>query len=282
MARHCPTCQRPVLQSDTTCWQCGARLPSASPPAEAPTPNKRTQSRKARELLPLEPLPPGEAILTPDTAGPPPLIVYSLLTLGLLVAALFLLGQLAAPPLLQATWQDYPPARWSAVTEPDHSYTLNVPDAWPWQMNPTLSPAEDLLVDLVTRPWQTVARDWEPIFLASPTAQLSPDAPFVLVLRSETLRDLPTTEAFAYLQTGPDSVTITNLFIEENSNRTYLGATTVSDELRCRQHYVHGRGATLLVVGCGQGVLFGQNLRTLTPILESFEYLRRYLPKNSG
>ena len=279
MARHCPTCQRPVLPSDTTCWQCGARLPASSPESPKEDPPSNHKNVKARELLPLEPLPPGEAILTPDTAGPPPLIIYSLLTVGLLVAALFLLGQLAAPPLLQATWQDYPPARWSAVTAPDYSYTLNVPDAWQWQMNPTLGDEDGLEVSRITRPWTALSPAWEPIFLASPTAQLSSDAPFVLVLRSETLRNLPTTEAFAYLQTRPEgdleSLTITNLFIAENSNRTYVGMTSVADGLRCRQHYVHGRAAALLVVGCGQGVLFGQNLRTLTPLLESFEYLRR-------
>ncbi|MCA9979574.1 MAG: zinc ribbon domain-containing protein [Anaerolineales bacterium] len=276
MARYCPNCQRPVLPSDTTCWQCGARLPNESIPTPttdtAPPAPKRPDTVTMSRLPALETLPSGHTIAAPDTAGPPPILIYGLFTLLLISAAFFLLNRLAAPPLTQATWADLPPSGWVNITADDYTYTLNLPEEWQVQTAP--DPATQALI---TRPWTTKTDDWQPILFASPAPNSVPDAPFIVILRSETLRDLTADEALVYLQGDfGQSVTVSNPFLVENSNRSFLSLTSVADGLRCRQHYVHGREASLLVAGCAYGVAFGQNLRTLTPILESFEYLRRY------
>jgi hypothetical protein len=266
MSRYCPNCQRPVLPSDQQCWQCGAVLPS--PVVVETVASTASAPRSAPTFL--EPLPAGEPILAPDTAVPPPILVYSLLTVGLLLGLIWLLPQLAAPPLLQATWADYPPEGWVAHTAVDYLFTLNLPADWQISAEAVLPE----LVEGVTRPWANLqsASAWQPIFYAAPADN---NSHFVLILQNSDPNRLSPEETLNALTALPAESGVNQLGLISNGNRSYVGLNSAVDGLRCRQGYVHGRETSLLIATCGQGTSYGQNLRTLTPIFDSFEFLRQ-------
>ncbi len=109
----CPNCGQTILATDTVCWHCGWQLPR--------------KSSRANPVL----TQPAEVESEPYSLRN--IMVYGGMTGLVIVLALWVMGSLGKRPLAVIADRTSLPAGWTAVTDANLTFTLNLPPGWSWQ-----------------------------------------------------------------------------------------------------------------------------------------------------
>ncbi|HOU39944.1 MAG TPA: zinc ribbon domain-containing protein [Promineifilum sp.] len=271
MSAMCPNCGKPVLPTDTACWHCGYALP-----------------KRPKTPLPARPRPKDDAPAEAATADYDlrALVVYGLLTLAVVLSLWLVMRALGQQPVLVRS-AALAGGDWVSVTDADLRYTLSLPGGWQW-LDLSYRDQQALLAEVIDRqgyvahaldPLARPAADVETLAVAANTRDLNATEPipFVVVGRSERLRDLSPEDALALLA-GHDRP-VTETAVDRHLAGQPQARFTVSDfanSYQCRHLFVAGLDAAgYLVAACAPPAEFGTLGRDLNAILDSFQLLQR-------
>lgn len=243
-SKRCPYCDQLLMEDEAVCWSCGRQTGVALPEAEAQEAAQATRQK-----------PEGRSKGRPPSA----VVIYTGLTLAVILGALILTAFLGRQPRLQAA-SIRPPDEWQRVTNTDETFTLFLPAGWRLfdsgnnEQRATLErllAANDVFRDAL-HPWREV-RDVEAIFLAAsdpPVAGGPPEELFV-VARSTALNRLTYAELISVVEQG--NVIVSAAEVEEDYDRRYAYIQLrTPGALACQQQFIHGDEELLLAAFCGR------------------------------
>ncbi len=255
--RVCENCGQPVLQSDTACWHCDARLAPAEPTAVAAA----EQSDEAE-----------------GSEGAPPvqILFYVVATAVIALALLLVIRSLGQQPRLSTSFET-DEVRAVELSDPEGSFTLQIPDEFIWYFpqvdrgkNGTAAQmAEDPQFGSAAQPLLELAPDSEFLLLAQG------DSAVLTITRSERLGRLTVDNVVRSMngETFPGS-TILTAEKRGGSAGSNLAAITLEQSdpsMICRQHFLPEPGGATLASICSnpeqferQAVLFETILNSLT------------------
>jgi hypothetical protein len=281
----CENCGRAALDSDETCWHCGAPLPGRE--------GAGRKLVKARESW-------------AHGAGPASIAVFGGLTLMVVLAAILVMVSLGRRPQLQVLLGTRSLPGWRFVTAADQAFTLALPGGWTWLDGASAESAATLaaLVEdeprflLATHPLGAESDDVHIVFAAAdPLPGLGEKANLV-VAASPLLNRLTYQEATSFL-TGSDYDVLSARFVDDfDKSRVDIvvdtplvnaplvdgrpdsvppdGAAEEGGEglvMRCRQQFVLGREQSLLVSLCAPRGRFAVYSQTFDNVMASFQHL---------
>lgn len=258
----CPRCNQLLLPDEAVCWQCGYRL---------------------REDV--------EEKATPDETGdkralPGPLIVYGLLTVFVILAALLVTASLGRQPRVQSASVPLEDG-WQVVADDAQTFTVYLPQTW------TLFDASDAEEEqaiaallssapeyrMAVEPLAGYVEDEEVLFLAQGS-----DAPgsgsglgaFFIAMRSSTLNGLTPIEAIGLARESEELVTEARQVT--NFDRNYVALRIEyheeqGGELHCRQQFTTGEQFALLLAFCSTPGRFRED--AASTIMQSAQRLAR-------
>ena len=277
MTYQCDNCGQAALKTDTICWHCGRPLPRRET-KEAPHSVVGNDGENDDEERPLP--------LTRIAA-------YAGLTLAIVVALLAVMKSLGGQPqVVQGINQSLKPG-WTAVTDQNRVFTLNLPSAWQWLDRYDAEQAADFIAQArqngqyqaALSPFDEMADDRQLLFLAAAN-QADVDTavpPFIVIARSQQLGQLSPEKMTALLRAGPAGVKLlrSNLAEGINGRRQALSILTLpyaSEELRCQHLFTHETLAEeasdgYLVVGCASEDVYLAYTNIFHDILVSFQPL---------
>lgn len=276
MSATCPNCGRPVLPTDTTCWHCGYALPKrpkTPSPARAPRHGAAAASASTAESAPTD----------YDLRA---LVIYGLLTLAVVLLLWLVMSALGRQPTLVRSVA-LGGGDWVSVTDADLRYTLSLPAGWQW-LDVGYRDQEALLAEVIERqdyiaqalaPLGRAAGDVTTLAVAANARDLNgPDPiPFVVVGRSERLRDLSPEDALALLagHDPPATETVIDRHLAGQPQARF-DLLDFANSYQCRHLFVADAGvAGYLVAACAPPADFGGLRSSLGAILDSFQLLQR-------
>lgn len=277
MSETCPNCGKPVLPSDTACWHCGYTL-----------------AKRAKAKAASSPAPPRVGTLarvrpTGDTAGAAEydlraLLVYSLLTLALILSLWLVMRALGRQPVLVRS-AALAGGNWVTVTDSDLRYTLSLPADWQW-LDVSYRDQSELLATMIERqppigqvlaPLGAPAGDVTILAVALGAQDLTAaePIPFAVVGRSERLRALEPQAALDLLAGRPLSLTEaavdTHLAGQPQARFKVFDPVTA---YQCRHLFVaDGSAYGYLVAACAPQAGYGTLQQPLDDLLDTFQLL---------
>lgn len=277
MSETCPNCGKPILPTDTACWHCGYALPRRP---KAPSPVARVPRQTAATA---------EAGAPPEDYDLRALVIYGLLTLGLLLALWLVMGALGRRPLLvrSAALGD---GGWVAVTDADLRYTLSLPPGWQWldlayrDQQTLLQPVLDQqpAIGRALDPLGRAAGDVEVLAVAVNGDDLTAEEPlaYVVIGRSAALRDVDPTAALAALAAmAEDGLSVSAPALDNHlagQAQARFDSYDGGAAAKCRHLFVADGGvAGYLVAACAPQADYGSLRPVLGDILDSFQLLQR-------
>jgi hypothetical protein len=239
----CPRCNQQLLPDEATCWQCGYQI-------------REDIEGKG-----------GEESAVENPGLPTPVIVYGLLTVCVIVAALLVTASLGRQPRVQAARVPLQEG-WQVVADDAQTFTVYLPETW------TLYEASDAQEErtigqllsgapeyrMATEPLTGYVEDEEVLFLAQGS-----DAPgsgsgsgsglgaFLIVVRSAALNGLTPVEAIGLARETEDLVTEAEQVTDFERNYVALRVEYDDEqgsELHCRQQFTTGEQFALLLSFC--------------------------------
>lgn len=283
VTKRCPNCNQIVLPDDTRCWHCETAL-AAVPPAAAPAAAMglaQAERDWRRSMLGLRG---GDAL---PTSTVPPVAVYAPFTLLLLVAAVWLAGQLRAYPLVQLPPSERIPPAWQVLTVGENELTLNVPESWvvadaavPAQQSDIAAFMSQPMAPTFFQPLASRGPDLAVRLLAQgvPLAEGNmAERPLLILASSELLAPLTTAEVeqTAEMATDITDITLLQTFHVDNYQRSHDVLVVRMGDWRCYQHFANGRQRAWLLALCAPDRDFIQWRETFEQISNSFEDLQR-------
>lgn len=277
MSETCPNCGKPVLPSDTACWHCGYTLA------------KRAKAKAASSPTPPRVGPLARVRPTGDTAGAAEydlraLLVYSLLTLALILSLWLVMRALGRQPVLVRS-AALAGGNWVTVTDSDLRYTLSLPADWQW-LDVSYRDQSELLATMIERqppigqvlaPLGAPAGDVTILAVALGAQDLTAaePIPFAVVGRSERLRALEPQAALDLLAGRPLSLTEaavdTHLAGQPQARFKVFDPVTA---YQCRHLFVaDGSAYGYLVAACAPQAGYGTLQQPLDDLLDTFQLL---------
>jgi hypothetical protein len=287
----CQNCGQPALETDTICWHCGQPLSRQK--------NETNPAATAVSPTPLPPLPMQS------------IAAYGGLTLLIIIALLWVMQALGRQPqVVQSLGSALKPG-WTAVTDHNQTFTLNLPA--PWQPLDRYDPEQEEAFIAALRqnsqyqaalaPYDTVADDRQLLLLAQAdpaemeTPALRADAvsvvevavpAFVLVTRSQQISRLTPEQMTNFLETGPAGFDLQRANLEASVNGreqiTYIAALPYENQtLHCQQLFYLRRNDSendddpnsYLIIGCVSQDGYSTYTNVFHDILVSFQPLLR-------
>lgn len=263
MTQRCTNCNQLLLDDDTACWQCGQ-----------PVMGGGANTGAARATAAPKPSQP--------TTDVPALLVYSILTVVVILLALAVTIYLGRQPLVQATSQRAPDG-WLLVANVNRDFTLIQPENWMMVDADASDQPDDPLNQVLDRnpiyatvlaPLGELTDELYTLYIAAsePLTTTRPGA-FLVVVRSRTLNQLTPDDALrrAAALAEANGLTLYNAEYVDNYDKSHvylnLLIPTEAGLLHCQQQFIPGRGDSLLLSACGSD----QN--EIGQILDSFQRL---------
>jgi hypothetical protein len=263
MAKACPNCGQPTLETDITCWHCGWQL---APQKTARPVTKQRPTATAALPYPLSTI-----------------MLYGAMTAVVLIALLLVMRSLGQKPLITIHPETRLGANWTPVTDGAQRFTLDLPADWRWldgdsdQRALTDALAEDGRFHAALAPLGDLIEAGDILLIASYTPFAADDlAGLVVVAHSEILDRLTPEQAIQW--SGQNTA---DLVIQEA--RLAEGFTGVTHALllvenpnsgwRCRQHFTPGPADSFLVAACAPRSWFPRYAGDLQNIVASFQLL---------
>ena len=264
----CEHCGEPALSSDSTCWHCGQPL-------------------AGREGKYAEVITAGDSWRR--TGKTNAVIVYGIMTILVIVAAIVVMAMIGRQPLLQIAIGTQTPKEWKSVSPADKAFFVNLPERWAvWDgadddqsesFNRRLSENEFLI--LGTHPFGAEVDDIQINFIAQEENRVN-GVPglFFVIANSQKLAGLSYDEAVQFLSNSDYQVRKT-LIVDnfDKSNLSITVQTPLNDEqgdaLRCRQQFILGEADVMLAAVCAPDGRYPAQEAKILAILESFQRLSR-------
>ncbi|MCP4424252.1 MAG: hypothetical protein GY803_07170 [Chloroflexi bacterium] len=281
MAYQCKNCGQTTLETDTVCWHCGQSL---SQRKEEPETAVSTEESTEERPFPLASF-----------------MAYSGLTVAIIIALFWVMGRLGSQPqVVQGIGPSLKPG-WTAVTDRDRTFTLNLPAQW-LRLDRYDSEQEAEFIEQARQngqyqaalaPYDAMADDRQLLFLAvsdqsgGETAPSTSDlrsplsagvSPFIVIARSRQLSQFTPEEMLAALQDGPAGISLlrSNLTEGVNGNQQLLSILTMpyaDHGLRCQHFFFKEETESFLVVGCASEDTYHDFTNIFHDILVSFQPL---------
>jgi hypothetical protein len=266
----CENCGHAALDTDETCWHCGAPLPGRQG-----TGRKKVKARES---------------WTRD-GGPASIAIFGSLTLLVVVAAALVMATLGRQPQLQVRLGTRTRPGWTLLAPANRAFTVTLPDSWSWldSTDPGAAAELDALIRteprlrLATHPLGAETEDMRILFAAGDPLPAHDLTPILVVAASSLLNRLTYQEAVSFLS-GSDYDILGVRFIDDfdKSHVDILVDTPPVDPsgqaesaaaIRCRQQFVLGRQQSLLLSLCAPPGRFDAYTHVFDQILASFQHL---------
>lgn len=274
MKYQCENCGQPALETDTICWHCGHSLPRHR--------NKPEGKAADTAVSPSQPL--------SATLPLPRIAAYGGLTLVIIIALLWVMQTLGQQPQVVQSLGDTLPPGWTAVTDYNRQFTLNLPAQW--TVLDRYEPQQEAAFIAELRqndPYQTVlapfdaAADDRQLLLLAQADQTEVETAvpaFILVTRSRQLNQLTPQQMTNLLQASPAEIDLqrANLEVSVNGREqiTYITAMPYRDQLlRCQQLFYNDDPDSYLIIGCVSKDGYSVYTNLFHDILVSFQPLLR-------
>lgn len=273
MTYQCENCGQAALETDVICWHCGHALP-------------RQQNKAADETAVS---PPSAPSLSASLSLPlPSIAAYGGLTLIIIIALLWVMQALGQQPQVVQSLGDTLPPGWTAVTDTNREFTLNLPAQWAvWdRSNPQ---QEEGFITMLRQneqyqtalaPYDTAADDRQLLLLAQ-TDQAETAVPaFIMITRSQKISQFTPEQMTRLLEAGPASLELQRANLEVSINGreqiTYITAMPYQDQpLRCHHLFYKDTPDSYLITGCVSQDGYATYTNLLHNVLVSFQPLLR-------
>jgi hypothetical protein len=278
----CQNCGQPALETDTICWHCGQ-----------PLRRQKNETNPAAAAVSTESLPP---LPMQSIAS------YGGLTLLIIVGLLWVMQALGRQPqVVQSLGSALKPG-WTAVTDHDQLFTLNLPAQWqpldrykPEQEEAFIAALrQNSQYQAALAPYDAVADDRQLLLLAQADpaemetlalSEVEVAVPaFVLVMRSQQLSQLTPEQMTNFLETDPAGFDLQRANLEASVNGreqiTYIAALPYENQtLRCQQLFYLSENDddpnSYLIIGCVSQDGYSTYTNVFHDILVSFQPLLR-------
>lgn len=268
MGHQCENCGQAALETDVICWSCGHALPRQVPILEAvPGPEKGEYS-------------------VPLTS----LAAYGGITIVIVIALLFVMRSLGRQPQFVRGAESALQPGWTAVTDSNRLFTLNLPVPWDWlDRNDSLKEADFIAevrqssrYQVALAPFDGMTDDRRLLLLASEnlSGEQSAEPVFVVIIRSEQLSRYSSEQVAAFLRTAPGGATLSRFDLAESRNGRPRGIYIISiphngQEMRCQNLFFNNISDSYLIIGCSDEKFYNDYANIIHEILVSFQPLLR-------
>lgn len=264
MTLKCENCGKPILETDVQCWHCGWPVPQQAKLPHTPADE--------------ETLPPQEKA---ESAAPAPFsrastVAYGTLTAVLILAAVWMLTSLSRAPIV-AQNPSTSSADWTAVTDPQQTFTLDLPRDWSWDWTvPGESPplGQQFPLDTAAAPFGTLVDDATLLLVAESNDTAVPG--FFTLTHSDRLRSLTPAEAVSFVTSGElEGISVEQAEVVEN----LAGQPQARFILRhangqqCAQLFTAGDDGGYVLGLCGPADRYERYRLIFGNILDSFQRL---------
>lgn len=243
----CDNCDRPLLATDTVCWHCGHPREGAAVAAAA--------SATAVASSPLT-----------AVSG------YAILTAVIIIALLLVIRSLGQQPLIVINSNAQRPRGWTAFTDTQRRFTLNLPPDW--QLEEPTDPAFAALLAEKEGVWKTAVVPLDPstILLLARSPDDTPQ--LVAVARNVQLHQLS-------LKQLTDLITEQEVAIQEiEESESFFGTPQINltfatdGNVLCSQQYALQPEDSYLLTICMDNTTFRRSRDTIEAIQGSFQPLK--------
>ncbi len=281
MTDTCQNCGQPALETDTICWHCGQ-----------PLARKKDKTNQAVE----------KTAVSPESLPSLPLqsiAAYSGLTLIIIIALLWVMQDLGQQPQVVRGLSSSLKPGWTAVTDHNQLFTLNMPAQWQ-KLDRTDPLQEETFITTLRQnsqyqsalaPYDAMADDRQLLLLAQ-ADQTETDTEtavpaFILVTRSRQISQLTPNEVTTQLEAGPAGLELQRVNLEASVDGreqvTYIAALPYENQtLRCQQLFYLSENdsdnddpASYLIIGCVSQDSYPTYTNIFHDILVSFQPLLR-------
>ena len=268
MAYSCEHCGQTTLETDTVCWQCGQTLAPRQPkPVTPPSDENGTMARPFSLAR---------------------LAAYGGMTLFIIIALFAVMRSLGRQPQAAQGLGDSLKPGWTAVTDYNRAFSLNLPAAWLWldRFNPD---QEVEFIEQVRQngqfqaalaPYDALADDRQLLFLGAEKWDdgETAAAPFVVVIGSRQLGQFTSEQMTLALADSSGDVTLlrSNLVEGTNGRRHLLLNLTLpyaDQTLRCQHLFYQEAAGSFLVAACAPEDQYSDFTNIFHDILISFQSL---------
>ncbi|MEJ2747167.1 MAG: hypothetical protein P8183_04525, partial [Anaerolineae bacterium] len=206
----------------------------------------------------------------------------------IIIALLWVMQALGSQPQVAQSLSDTLPPGWTAVTDYNRQFTLNLPAQWAILDRSDPQQEERFIAALrqnsqyqaALAPFDTVANDRQPVLLAqADQTEMATAVPaFVLITRSQQISQLTPRQMTDLLQTDPAGLELQRANLEMSVNGreqiTFITAIPYQDQLlRCQQLFYKDDPNSYLIIGCVSKDSYSVYTNLFHDILISFQPL---------